>query len=146
MNNVWLAEPERFEKTSKSLVYDDKGELVIDQGQLTFIGEKGTRDFGQPSEVDLIYAKFAWGNFLYTMVFTLGYIFLFKLSSTLIVILLAFNIFIFVFLWRAHKWIRINFNSDEGPKTVYISDSSGTGWKGIFGGTGKLFAKIKDSH
>ena len=146
MNNVWLAEPERFEKTSKSLVYDDKGELVIDQAQLTFIREKRTRDFGQPSEVDLIYAKFAWGNFLYTMVFTLGYIFLFKLSSTLTVILLFFNVFIFVLLWRGHKWIRIKFQEEEQPKVVYISDSSGAGWKGIFGGTGKLFAKIKDSH
>ena len=142
-SNIWLADPETFNKTLKSLVHDDKGIIQIENEQIIFVGKKGTRKIEDIKEVSLVNSKFNWGNLFVTVLAAIVYGFLNNKSNLFTGSILVFAILMFLLLMIKQKWIKIYFKDETGSKVVYISDGSGMGWKGMFGGTEKLFYEIK---
>ena len=41
-----------------------------------------------------------------------------------------------------NKWVKIEYGNPVAPSTVFFADGGMLGWKGIFGGTKKLFRVI----
>jgi hypothetical protein len=143
MKDIWLTHPERFSKTIKSVVFDDKGSLKIENNLIRFKGQKGIIDIQNIEDISLVNSKFNWGNFILVVIFTISYG-VFAIKSYLFTgVILTFVISIFFLLKAKQKWIKIDFDSDNKDNTIYLSDGSGRGWKGMFGGTEKLFNKMK---
>ncbi|MEM9885464.1 MAG: hypothetical protein AAF849_06195 [Bacteroidota bacterium] len=46
-----------------------------------------------------------------------------------------------------NNWIKIEYESDDNViSTIFFADGKMLGWSGIFGGTKKLFKRIKDNY
>ncbi len=141
IHHVWLSKPKRFEQVLKSLVYDDLGTIQFVNKQIYFTGKNEMIHIDKIEKVSLVRPKFSYGNFLYVLIFTLGLSFLFPPLKKVMIPWSIFCFFMFLFLWTMQKWIKLEYN---GGQVLYISDSSGRGWKGMFGGTKSLFYRIEE--
>lgn len=143
MNRIWIAYPERFEKTLKMVVYDEKGTVGFDHNKVLIKSKSNQVELPNDTELAMVRSKFGWGNFSLVMLITLVYPMIRQQSAVFTTMLLLFVIGVFLFLHLKHKWIKISFIRGTENQVVYISDSSGDGWGGIFGGTEKLFNQLQ---
>jgi hypothetical protein len=142
IDNIWLAESKRFHTTFKSLVYDDKGSVELKNGSLIFNGGKGIKQIENIKGINLVRSQFNIGNFIMAFIVTVFYGLFIRHSYIFTIVLLAIQFSIFYLLWIKQKWIEIQYENASSIETIYISDSSGLGWKGMFGGTESLFEKM----
>ena len=150
--NVWFADEQRIRSISKFFNLSDKGSLRIGQNSLEFQGKKSSVRMAQIREISIANQQISWISLLITNI--LFGIFLLVLGSQLptelslpkyifalysILAILGGDAFA-VIVGYGTKWIRIEY---EGERVAYLADGSFFGWGGVFGGTKKLFRKLK---
>jgi len=145
IDNVWLSESDRFNKIFKSVVYDQFGTITIHSKEIMFEGNKSTKVLRAPFSIKLVYTRFPLFNFILAIGITMGYCIFRHKSPEFTGIVLVADLAVFSILRLQQKWILLEYKGKSKTEQVYLSDGSIRGWKGLFGGTKKLYSTIKES-
>ena len=138
-DNVWLTEPERFNKMFKSVVYDQFGSLVIHSNEIIFTSNKGKKILKAPFTIKLVYTRFPLFNFILAIGIVIAYGILRHKSPEFTGIMLTTILILFSLLRLQQKWILVEYKNKSKTDRIYLSDGSMRGWKGVFGGTRRLY-------
>jgi hypothetical protein len=151
-SRIWYATPGRARSRTKWLVYDDVGTLSVEGAQISFEGNSIRLDRQivesavlTRQRVNVVtyllvclvaflpYALIAYGVHL---VFHVPVIIVFIGCYSVVPIGLGIGL--------STKWIRVTFSSEQGePGEAYFADGGSQGWRGIFGGTRRVFSEIR---
>jgi hypothetical protein len=148
---IWYATPGRARSRSKWLVYDDVGTLSIDGTQFSFQGNS-TRLERQILEsavltrqrVNIVtYLLVCLVAFLPYALIAYGVHLIFHVPVIIVLVACYSVVPIGLGIGLSTKWIRIRFSSEQGePGEAYFADGGSQGWRGIFGGTRRVFCEI----
>jgi len=141
---VWYATRRRIESMTKLVVFDDRGSLELSAGKLRFAGKKGTLEMSDLADFAITRQSVNWVTYAIVNVLLIPYFMFLETPLPLAAgILVAANAVGLVVAFRT-KWIHIAFRDGAGrPGEAYFCDASSMGWGGIFGGTQKLFERLK---
>jgi hypothetical protein len=144
-SSIWYASEQKIKSISKLIVYDEKGQLDIDEKNIVFSGNKSTikMEIGRITNITLARQSINWIIYL-----IMNLIFLPFLACSLgiipaILLLIIVNIPGLMIGWNT-RWTLIEYQDEKGnQEKAYFADGSGFGWGGLFGGTGKLYNSLK---
>ena len=139
IHTIWLANSERFNKTLKSVAYDEVGFITITEKEFLFEGNKGKRIFKAPFTIKLVYTRFPLFNFILAIGIVIAYGILRHKSPEYTGIMLTTILILFSLLRLQQKWILVEYKNKSKTDRIYLSDGSMRGWKGVFGGTRRLY-------
>lgn len=151
-NNVWYATPRRARSRTKWLVYDDVGTLTVEGAQFSFDGNnfRLIRQIVESAvltrqHIDIVTylivcvaaalpnALIAYGAHL---IFNVPVMIVFMACYSVVPISLGIGL--------STKWIRVRFSSEQGePGEAYFADGGSQGWRGMLGGTRRMFSEIQ---
>ena len=153
-DKIWYATPQRARSRTKWIVYDDVGTLAIENSQISF---QGTRTRVEPTKIESLVLTRQSANIVSYFIMCLLVLPLFMLFAYIANIMFAFPIVIVLLscysivavgliLGLSTKWIRVTFYSESGePEEVFFADGGTQGWRGILGGTRRIFNEIRNN-
>jgi len=166
IENIWYATRERAESISKTIVYDDKGKLLLSEEAIAFEGNKlklrverrkirnmslVTQKLPIKSYAVSALASLVFWVPLLAIVLFISVILAFVLKNLFVIVgcmgaaILMFPLSILagMAVGLSMKWVKIDYLDDKGKEeSAYFFDGSKLGWGGIFGGTKRLYGAI----
>jgi hypothetical protein len=150
---VWFATEGRVKNRFKLWLMDDRGELAVLPGRLRFHGRKTALDCREAREVGLVRQPVPWPGLLVTLVLSNAAILAMVyggLMSTFtpdnpatFPVLIGINILFFMMNGPV-RWVSVEYVGESGePRRAYFVDGSAMGWGRLFGGTTRLYHKIR---
>ena len=152
-NPTWYASRQRARSRTKLLVYDDLGLLSVEGRLLSFAGG-GTQFQRTIASVELTRQRLNLATYaivcllalpLYAVIaYVLRY--LFHIPVVVGVAICYAVVPIGMLIGFSTRWIRVTFasGSEDAPSEAYFADAGSLGWRGIFGGTTRMFARIRE--
>lgn len=148
ISDVWYSSEKRTRNSFKLYVYDDLGTLEIEPGQITFTGHKQTLRIRDVRHISLVRQAWNWKmyalvNIVLLPVYFLLYWFLnpiIKIEATTIIVAVIIMNFLGLLVGFSTRWVKIEHGgSADSFYHSYFADGSDKGWRGVFGGTKKLY-------
>lgn len=153
VNDIWYANQERASSSLKFIAYDAKGVFDFGDHDIIFKGGGIEVVIGRNSTICMGHQRFKWLSWLIVIAFSLliyGPIYwIMSIISGFIA-----NAFLYLYIICIFNGIGINFfmkwvvveNVNQDGITIkhYFFDGGRSGWRGIFGGSSKLYRKIID--
>lgn len=151
--NVWYATEKRAKSASKLLVYDDVGSVEIRNGTFEFLGSTIGIRIDEINRIYLGRQKVNWLTYLIGMVIfvPISYLcylplkFIAGINSNFLVWLWIIAIVFGLVVGISTKWVVIEHKDSNGVTVKsYFADGASHGWKGVFGGTQRMYHRLKN--
>jgi len=149
---VWYASPRRARSRTKWLVYDDVGTLSVEGAQFSFEGNSTRLDRQIVESAVLTRQRVNIVSYLLVCLAALlpysliayGAHLLFHVRVIVVLSACYSVVPIGLSIGLSTKWIRVTFSSEQGePGEAYFADGGSQGWRGILGGTRRVFREIR---
>ena len=154
-SDIWYANEAKHRSLTKVIVYSDIGLLNANDGVLEFVTPNRRIVIDKLQTISLtrqrmpivswllilpFYSVFLMGtHFFIKSFFGVGFYFTFCIFA----ILLLFGLHIGL----ATKWVEVEHQNESGSmERSYFADGYRHGWRGVFGGTERLYRELKKNH
>jgi len=155
LKNIWYASENRAMSSFKLIAYDEKGRIELNNNDnIIFIGSNSKIIIENISSISMGYQRFKWMTWCITLAFFLPVYYIMFIYISKISVYLS-EIFMYLFLlcilfgisfFLMMKWVIVESIDSDGKITkYYFYDGGKNGWRGVFGGTNKLYKHLSNS-
>ena len=155
LKDIWYASENRAMSSFKLMAYDEKGRIELNgNDNIVFIGSDRKIIIENISTISMGYQRFKWMTWCILLAFVLPtYYIIFILISKisvyiseifmyLVLLCILFGLSFFLMM----KWVIVEAIDSDGKLTKhFFYDGGKNGWRGIFGGTNKLYKHLSNS-